>query len=171
MSRLPHLERLLVATVTLALALTWAGNPAALTEKSFVEKTREHLALTAHDETLRWAAVDPTGTYMLQRNRSNREPEYTVVRGTRVRPPALRGRTVGYRVRGAVTAMWSREVTIYYPVHALLGADFDRPFRRSADARGVRRKAQKGVRPRGRRRCRSRTPSKKNCMKTDECRQ
>ena len=62
-----------------------------------------------------------------------REAEYALVRALHVRPPAIAGKTVGYRVKGILESNFSPEVSISYPP------------RRSPATRGSRRERERSA--------------------------
>ncbi len=85
-----------------------------LSEASFVEKAESRPIASVVGEALQWEAVDPTGAYLIRRTLQGQEPEYALVKTARVKPPAIPGATVGYRVKAVTGSAWSPEVSISY---------------------------------------------------------
>jgi hypothetical protein len=86
-----------------------------LSESSFFPATEARPGLAASGEALSWNAADPSGAYLLKRSVPGREADYALVKGTRAKPPALAGSTVGYRVKGILGTYWSPEASLSYP--------------------------------------------------------
>jgi hypothetical protein len=97
-----------------SLSLEETGLPT-LTEEAFVTRAETRPGVTVSGEALSWEAVDLTGAYLLKRSTPGSEDEYALVKKLRVRPPAIPGQTVVYRVKGVTGGSWSAEVSIAYP--------------------------------------------------------
>jgi hypothetical protein len=85
-----------------------------LTEASFFTTNQDRASLSVSGEALNWSEAEPSGAYLLKRIVAGGTPEYAFVKGTHVRPPAVAGKTVGYRVKGILETYWSPEVSIDY---------------------------------------------------------
>ena len=86
-----------------------------LSESSFFGASEARPGLAASGEALSWNEADPSGAYLLKRAVPGREAGYALVKGTRAKPPALPGSTVGYRVKGILGTYWSPEASLSYP--------------------------------------------------------
>ncbi len=63
-----------------------------------------------------WPATSGVGSYVFVRKLPGQAPQYSIVDGTSVTPPAVPGETVSYGLRTNVSgSAWADEVTIAYP--------------------------------------------------------
>jgi hypothetical protein len=85
-----------------------------LSESDFFEHGGEKATLSVSGEALNWEGSDPTNAYLLRRTIPGREAEYALVKGTHARPPSVANTTVGYRVKGVLSASWSAEASVDY---------------------------------------------------------
>jgi hypothetical protein len=75
--------------------------------------------ITVSGQTLTWAQIGRTNTYVLERKVPGQEDQYSEISGTSVTPPAVPGATALYSVRTAVQgSAWAPEVSITYPASA-----------------------------------------------------
>jgi Glycosyl hydrolase catalytic core len=66
--------------------------------------------------TVSWTPISGVSSYVFVRKVPNQTPQYSIVYGTSVTPPAVPGQTVSYGVRTNVTgSSWATEVSITYP--------------------------------------------------------
>jgi len=66
--------------------------------------------------TVSWTPTSGVSSYVFVRKVPNQTPQYSIVNGTSVTPPAVPGQTVSYGVRTNVSgSAWASEVSIAYP--------------------------------------------------------
>lgn len=92
------------------------GGASAASARRSREATRLAPTLTISGQTLRWNRVAGIRTYVLMRKVPGQGPQYSIVYGRSVTPPAVPGTTVSYSVRTtAYWSTWSTERSISYP--------------------------------------------------------
>jgi hypothetical protein len=66
--------------------------------------------------TVSWTPISGVSSYVFVRKVPNQTPQYSIVSGTSVTPPAVPGETVSFGVRTNVSgSSWANEVSITYP--------------------------------------------------------
>ena len=112
-SRLASSERRLSQIVR----LSTAGQNAGAVSSSLRHDPR--LAPNVHvtHNRLTWSRVAKLDSYIVARKAPNQAPQYSLVHGTSLAPPALPGESVRYEVRTSVKwSAWSNAQTIAYPL-------------------------------------------------------
>ena len=72
--------------------------------------------MSASGSTVSWTPISGVSSYVFVRKVPNQTPQYSIVYGTSVTPPAVPGQTVSYGVRTNVSgSSWADEVSIAYP--------------------------------------------------------
>jgi len=96
-------DTLLAESTTTATALATTGLLAAPT-------------MSTSGSTVSWTPISGVSSYVFVRKLPNQAPQYSIVYGTSVTPPAVPGQTVSYGVRTNVSgSSWADEVSIAYP--------------------------------------------------------
>ena len=72
--------------------------------------------LSTSGSTVSWTPISGVSSYVFVRKMPNQTPQYSIVYGTSVTPPAVPGQTVSYGVRTNVSgSTWANEISITYP--------------------------------------------------------
>jgi len=72
--------------------------------------------MSVSGSTVSWTPISGVSSYVFVRKAPNQTPQYSIVYGTSVTPPAVPGETVSYGVRTNVSgSAWADEVSIAYP--------------------------------------------------------